>query len=507
MASGDSMTQQYQSTNINSPRGARSVVSDQTLTPDDDVVVIDGGAPSLTLPSATLIPGLTIFIKSSTGTGEAVTIPGQNIDGDNVFTFSAVNQGLLLKSNGSNWLIVSDTEASGGMSRRTYGSVVGVFDTNVNFPIDVTSLLANAQKRGHLDLFSSITSYADCLWDVEVSQGSTNTTHTGLTFSNRNEIVDWINANVTTFGGRFNQTATFHAYDIVNGSIVPVDKIYGKNTIMSRMRGNGRYWSPIRKTAATSSWSEQPGFLESLWTSVWGVPMGPSPFTDAEMACFWYSQNRQRMYQIGVAPAVRVQTANGRNMLRVGDGARVSATLTTWAVTGTPKYGIVDAAGTSWEFASLGGSFKDIPDALMGGRSVVYAQPLGDGAGNRAILLKPVGIDQIFTDFFDDTQFRLESVASWMNDGYRKIRTLTPVWTGSALANSCGPFRSSGWMPSAISGGTESMTGHTMRPGQINFQLRNLITNQVSELSQGSVFWLHRKRRLPLAALVRNGAR
>lgn len=509
------MTDQYQANNINSPRGARFFPADATLTFDDDVVVIPSGSPTLTLPSATQIPGFSIFVKSISGMGVLVGEGGQTIDGASSFAFSEVNQWVSVKSDGSAWLVASGSTSAvaSSMQRRTYGSVVGVFDSTVTTPMDIPKLMDTGRKRGNIDLLNFISSYSRCLWDVDVAQGASVTRYAGLTFTSLNDIVDWINANVTSSGGQFNQSATFHCYDLVDDSIPPVDKIYGKNAVMSRMRGNGRYWSPVLKTPATSSWNNQPGFLENLWTTTWnGVPMGPSPFTDAEMACFWFSQNRRRMYQIsGPGLIVEVSAPNGRNMLRVGDGARVPATATNWSPASSAisqlTYGYVNASGASWSFSDAYSAMRDIPAELLNGSSVILAQPLVDGSGNRSIFLKPVGIDQIFTDYFDEAQYQLEAVASWMNDGYRKVRPLSSPWTGSPTANSCGPFLSAEWMPPSVSNGHANLTGHTTRPGRIDFQLRDLITNRVSVLAQGAVHWMYRRRYLPLAAIVKNDAR
>lgn len=108
------MTEQYARTNINAPRLPRAVSTDVQLNLDDEFLVIDGGAPTLTLPTAVQIPSRSITIKSLTGTGIVNTVLGQTIDGAPTFSFTAVDESLSVKSDGQNWLIVNEGSGGGG---------------------------------------------------------------------------------------------------------------------------------------------------------------------------------------------------------------------------------------------------------------------------------------------------------------------------------------------------------------------------------------------------------
>ena len=223
------MTQQYNPNNINNPTGVRFVNADTALTFDDGVVIIDGGAPTLTLPNAAQIPGISIFVKSVSGSGSLIGASGQTIDGASSFPFLQVNHGVILESNGASWAIASNTMSSGsgasGQHRISYGSVVGVFISGIASPLNVPSLVDTARKRGDFDLINYFTSYTRCLWDVYVASGNgSNVIHEGLTFATLDEMVDWANANLTTAGGFFDQSATFHAYDLVDESIPEIDR-------------------------------------------------------------------------------------------------------------------------------------------------------------------------------------------------------------------------------------------------------------------------------------------
>lgn len=110
------MTNQYGQPNINVPAISRLVDSDARITTDDDVIDIVAGDPTLELPDARTIPSKELLIKSTTGTGTVIPLSstGQTIDGAGSFTFSSVNEPLLLKSNGQNWLIASASSGAAG---------------------------------------------------------------------------------------------------------------------------------------------------------------------------------------------------------------------------------------------------------------------------------------------------------------------------------------------------------------------------------------------------------
>lgn len=117
------MTEQYNKPNINDPGAARLVSSDVDVTTDDTIIVIVGGAPTLTLPEANTVPGINLFIKSEVGAGTVSPQPGETLDGAATFTFSIANETLEIVSNGDNWSIIGGSGASSGV---TNASNIGV---------------------------------------------------------------------------------------------------------------------------------------------------------------------------------------------------------------------------------------------------------------------------------------------------------------------------------------------------------------------------------------------
>lgn len=127
------MTEQYAATNINVPRGSRSVFTNTQLTFDDELVVIVAGAPTLTLPDARQIPSWGVMVKSIVGLGAVDGLLGQTIDGAGIFTFSSPQEALVVRSDGANWVI--EDSGSGG------GAALEVEDEGV--PVELNTTLLN----------------------------------------------------------------------------------------------------------------------------------------------------------------------------------------------------------------------------------------------------------------------------------------------------------------------------------------------------------------------------
>lgn len=115
------MTDQYQESNINQPRGSRDVAVSGDLNLDDDLVVVStvGGPVTLTLPTAETVPGLTITVKTNdSGTsGNPVTVatqPGETIDGAASASLTTDQESLTVQSDGQDWRQVAGGSGGGG---------------------------------------------------------------------------------------------------------------------------------------------------------------------------------------------------------------------------------------------------------------------------------------------------------------------------------------------------------------------------------------------------------
>ncbi len=114
------MTEQYGQTNINNPRLVRSFAAisppiSVQLTFDDDLVVADTTVDTIgfTLPLASQFPAWEIIIKATNAasSGNSVLVTpqaGETIDGAAFILMATDQQALFLKSDGTNWRVISN---------------------------------------------------------------------------------------------------------------------------------------------------------------------------------------------------------------------------------------------------------------------------------------------------------------------------------------------------------------------------------------------------------------
>ncbi len=142
------MTDQYLSTNINSPRNPfRSIDVDADLNLDDFFVLAESGSGPITLslPDARQIPNWNACIKAPNGAVGAVTIQpinGQTIDGLSIFQLNVNGESVFIFSDGENW----QTGPTGGISGASPISpiVTNTFDNvTTDIPIGDASVLVS----------------------------------------------------------------------------------------------------------------------------------------------------------------------------------------------------------------------------------------------------------------------------------------------------------------------------------------------------------------------------
>jgi len=324
---------------------------------------------------------------------------------------------------------------------------------------------------------------------VATEEGSV-TRYPGLSFASRVALLAWLNANVPSDGSAFLASATMTAWDEVDQSMPPVTKVWGKNGALSRLRKNDFYKSPSRGYVELNSWPDLDVFLAAAWEAVWpGDPL-PSPLTPDVRAAFWWAKNRRNLYEI--EKSFGIQPSFGRTS-RAGAGGPFGPTGTgfSWAYqsSGDPAYGIVDSSGGGFvQVLPLSQFRRDNRKISDAGRSAVFLAPIQGGVNERAVWIKPVGIDQIYLSWFDPTLYRAEAIVTPNIDGKREARVLTASRSPSVVRDASGAFTKDQWYRGQQI--SVSQGGHRHGPGRCHFYLRELATGKVSELSTARVEYL-----------------
>jgi hypothetical protein len=240
-----------------------------------------------------------------------------------------------------------------------------------------------------------------------------------------------------------------------------------------------------------------------MWQDSFGsaFPVAPGAWGDNERSCFWFTRNYTRMYLMPKPSLLSIPSGGQR--FSVDGGVVGGATGTFSGGANAPTYGLIDAAALNFTTLSLRGYMSTAAKQLSQGWTVLVGIPLQNGT-QQAMLVKAIGIDHWYFDWFDAAAYRIETVGEHTNDHRRRLRV--PSTAGVAFASkyrSVGPFT----LPdvwAAMAGSAANMEGHSVRPGPASFQFRNLVTNRVSPFATAQLDWIWRKRLVPLAAIIRN---
>jgi len=416
------------------------------------------------------------------------------------------------------------TVQSGGLTR-SYGDGTVVFDGSAVPATSATVAETMSVSGGNVDLTTLFdTVYFRCRVHLRVVDAGTNAVvlETTTSFASLADLVVWINANVPSFGGFFTATCMIRVFDTIDGSIEMPSKVYGKNRFWAGLtnRAPGRYyWSPKAyscRYADSQSATARTLFgrvLENMWTNIHGGgTIGPSAtWTDAEFACFWINRNRRRRFDMPAfnSAALSVTSAPaGERMVQVAGPSTQNPGVPPWNFSGTIWYGAIDSTATGFTTFSQQESFSTLARLILAGWSVVVGYGLVSGAGELAVLVRPVGIDQLWFDWYDDTSYQLEAVGRTRRDIHPRIRIIRPQQF-YALHRAAGPvdvtqFRES-FGATAKDEGTGIIGRHGYTTGEVRFQIRRLSDNYVSPLTTARVSPTVRKRARPWALGVVDG--
>ncbi len=333
-----------------------------------------------------------------------------------------------------------------------------------------------------------------------------------LRFTTRLEVIDWCAANVPQNVDGWQRTVHLRCYDVVNPEILSPNKIWGNNAIYARLK-TGTYFS--RKSCVTDSdtnWDASAGFLAAAWEKVFGIPHPDAGSWNASSySTFWFTQKRSTLYrcayehtEVGITsdnPAGRhaVDPITGLTDVHYGD-LFVFDTNTKIAVA------LVSPEGEYYRLLQL----QEYPKepvyaaqkklALEGYSTMLLLGMVDIATGKRSLLLKPAYQDSYWLPWIDINNYRYEYVTALTPGGNPHIDILDPR-PSYASEDTMGPWNLKDMSRSRFYLG--DMTGGAL-PNNIQFQVRDLATGEVSPLSNARIRLQGRRKMVQLSAYVEN---
>jgi hypothetical protein len=401
------------------------------------------------------------------------------------------------------------------LTRRTYGYINGTI-VGIPYPLALGAFQSNNTIQGAVHLINNFSAYTRCLMDVEISDqyaAEPATVIKRIGFISLENIVEWINTNVANDGAaNFTQACKIHVYDEIDADVPPISKVYGKNTRRASLGRSGWYYSSAGRATVSQNWGDAAAYLDAIWTELYSAslnPGGPGTWTDDDYECFWFSGGRSTFYACPTPSLVSVSFSsvggNGRHMKRLSDGLRVSATATTWDMSsGSYEAQVVmnSKNGAIINFKGIGESSKVIED-WQRDYTMMIAYPMEDSSGNMSVLLKPLGVDSFYFNYFDRGKYRLEMVSSkGPQSSWHRLFTLDALSSESSPENnSIGPIEMGPMISTLIQ--ASKFSHRRYKPADMYFHLRNMQTNKVSPISPQFVQWTTHRGAATIAPLVR----
>lgn len=403
------------------------------------------------------------------------------------------------------------------MARRDYGRINATRD-GASYPLTVGKLIINNQTDGARYILEDFdAAYNFCKADILYTPGNMSGLPVeirGIGFHSVVEMVAWINHNVPNLAAQFTHSCRIIIYDEVDETIPPIRRVYGKNTRMASMRRTQYYTDANYAFANGDRYGFMAVYLQKVWGHLYGNqqlnPGGTGAWNDDDFGCFWLGRSRKSFYTcpspglLSIELGLAVPGYLGRRMRRTVDGARVAASNETWTV--DPASDTTYVLDTKSDSANT--YFYDIYKGPIltywtEDKTLMVAYPMRNGAGDRGVYMKPLGIDSLYLNWWDQTRYRLETVCSrGENETYQRLHVVdTSAAYDSPNQDSIGPIENGPLYAAACD--PRKFSHRRYRPADIYFQLRDLRTNRVSAVAAPYIQWIMHRGAGTLAPLVR----
>jgi hypothetical protein len=369
--------------------------------------------------------------------------------------------------------------------------------------------VARGNAKIAIDLSGPSPIYSRCSFRAEIGPASFD----GLNFADLSEIRDFVNLNVPTTGGIFDEAAVLTAYDTIDPAIAR-PQFFARNATRSRLIGHGkRYWDRVSFCSVTPpGWPQLDQFLSLGWATCHpSAPPFVPPLTPNEQACFWLTTGRRKLYRIDVGAYLDhlrgITQSNPGRFHKQAFSAASPAQLNVFykqfvSVAESAQTGLLVSVNedgsiqpqTSIQYWPSGLNWKFILTELNARRSITgfvpcnWQDPL-DSIDFFSVLLRPIGVDTLDFKWYDETRYRLEAVAGRETDGQLRFLVM-PNQAGSQQWDVRGPWHVADFLPLCWGQlNTIAWRGRKPWPSKVRFRFRDLDTNRVSPLSNAAITW------------------
>lgn len=359
--------------------------------------------------------------------------------------------------------------------------------------------------------------FAKSKW--QVTNYTTNEMYDNLSFPIPEDFASWKNYNIPNDGSFFDEEIDLRVYDIVDESIPIFSRAWGYNTMFMAMKGRGRYKI---KPATMHYGKGYQQLLFDMWTRAYGGLGGFSAANFSEQSehrgLFWTASNYRNIYSM---PKVDdSETVRGPFSHAHGIADRHDYSVAGGLEQTTDSNYYINKVYFAYEssygnhFTLVGSSHanvKRIRSTVLsndGGKGVAfYSLSNTVDSNKKAILVKPMGIDIVWLDWFDPIVYDLEVVYFYTNKQQIYFRTIDPseFWRSSPK-NGVGLFKNVFMKGIPMVGANYRSSRYNAFP-DIYFRLRKKSNGGVGRLSRSKVSMHFGSDIYPCNFMVKNGTK
>lgn len=360
------------------------------------------------------------------------------------------------------------------------------------------------------DIYWNSATYQDCYWDIlEISDGGVAQNQwLRQKFASQADIYIFIRANFEESLSNPN-TPRYHAYlrvyDVVGTSVPNIDKIYGMNLFYSMLRGKKNYRKNKKCIENEPSWNDFQSWFDDLCNHNMGFGPGHTYSSNDEKA-LWLSRTDAKRYGLPVPGfSSQVTTPGSRYAWDWGSSDFLSLpTPTTYINTPSPSglrmtwCGLYTQMLSVWDWQdSVGNLLATFGGFNMSWLALYHLQSNAD-PNHRAIFVKPMGIDKVGLNWFDETAYDLYALYTRKNTT-PVIRKIIIGSTRRSVARDLIWIDITKWRPVNWGYGkprlTTKMVG--LQPYTTQFFLRDQVTGDISPVSKARIVLSQRHRDAP----------
>jgi len=359
----------------------------------------------------------------------------------------------------------------------------------------------HAQSPNMYESFSLVANSFFDILEIE-NDGTVRNMWTNLSFSAPGEITAFVRANFTENAlpddNRPMYNAYIRIYDIVDSGIPRLEKMYGANRFYSMLEGRNRT-RDMAYLPAVNHWADFGPWFENLCNRTAWLPPG-TLYTPGVEKMLWVATDRRTRYGLpadgwSIYHGIPNGPSHNRNVWDSGSGNQQSVgPLFPEVFRNSPvepnqvycSLYLDDPGLASWDWWDYP-SHHEIAQVKWDTRStvVVYFMENQVDLNKRAFLIKPIGIDMVGLNWFDDTKYDLCALHTRRNTYPRSYTCSPTVPAPNSLPGQTNDLywtSKYGWATGLLD--MQSVAGGE---NSIRFFLRDKTTNFVSRVTKSRI--------------------